>query len=167
MVEAPGGANPMGLSLTIAREMQVADRMSRDVVTIETERSCRWALQVMNAGDVGRLPVLEGGRLVGIVTELDIWRRAPRLATLHDTDAEEVMLGNVNVAGVMSCFPHTVSPASSLAEAVGVMFRHDVSTLPVVDEERLVGILTLRDVLQALGSACGVAADVEAEGEKE
>lgn len=153
----------MSAHRTFPGELLVADRMTRDVVTIDAERSCRWALQVMSAGEVGRLPVLEGERLVGIVTELDIWRRAPRLATPSDRDAEEVMLGNVNVGGVMSCFPRTVSPQASLAEAASVMFRHEVSTLPVTKGERLVGILTLRDVVQALGPFNGIV-PAESEG---
>jgi acetoin utilization protein AcuB len=127
--------------------------MSRDLVTIESEQNCRWALQVMSAADIGRLPVLAGDRLVGIVTEQDIRRRAPALGT---QEAEEVLLANVNVGGVMSCFPVTVAADASIAEATTMILAHDVSTLPVIEKGRLVGILTLRDLLRAFSEMFGI-----------
>lgn len=131
--------------------------MSRDLVTIESEQNCRWALRVMSAGDIGRLPVLEGERLVGIVTEQDIRRRAPALAT---QEAEEALLANVNVGGVMSCFPITVAPDASIAEATTMILEHDVSALPVIEKGRLVGILTLRDLLWAFSEVLGITVGV-------
>ena len=111
----------------------------------------------MSAGDIGRLPVLEGERLVGIVTEQDIRRRAPALAT---QEAEEALLANVNVGGVMSCFPITVAPDASIAEATTMILEHDVSALPVIEKGRLVGILTLRDLLWAFSEVLGITVGV-------
>lgn len=140
----------MSVHRTSVREMRVAECMTRDVVTIQSEQKCLWALQMMSAANIGRLPVLDGERLVGIVTELDIRRRAPRVAELATQEAEDALLGKANIGGVMSCFPVTVGPEASIADATAAMIAHDVSTLPVIEEGHLVGILTMRDLVRCL-----------------
>jgi acetoin utilization protein AcuB len=137
--------------------MRVAHRMARDVVSVESEQSCHWALQVMNAADVARLPVLDGNRLVGVVTELDIRRRAPHLAGLVSSSEEDaLLLASTHVGGVMRGSPLTIGPEASIADAASVMLARDVSTLCVTDQGRLVGMLTLRDVLRAVSEAVGI-----------
>jgi acetoin utilization protein AcuB len=145
----------MGPQHAPARQLRVADRMTRDVVSIESEQTCRWALRMMSAGEIARLPVLDGGRLVGVVTETDIRRRVSRMAERSVREAEENLLANVKVGGVMEYFPTTVTPETTIAEATALILAHDVSTLPVVEGGRLIGILTLRDLVETLSEILG------------
>lgn len=136
--------------------------MTRDVITISAGESCRWALLVMNAAGIGHLPVCEGDRLVGVVSERDIYRRAPKLvAAPSEGLRHEVLLAHVNIGGVMTYGPVTVAPSASLAEAVSLMLERGVGSLPVLSEGRLVGILTIRDILRGVFGTRSEAADCE------
>jgi CBS domain-containing protein len=113
----------------------VADRMSRDVLTTEPGTSLREATQRMVERSVGSIVVLEGDRLVGIVTERDVLR---------------VFAGGdpkARVADVMTRTPETVEPDESLAQAKLVMLHGGFRHLPVVEAGRVVGMLSIRDLL--------------------
>jgi CBS domain-containing protein len=136
-------------------DVSVAERMSTDLVTITTEESCQWALRVMNAANIDRLPVLDGDRVVGVVTDRDIYRLATGVLAAQVKE-QESFLTYVNVGGVMTYAPVTVDSTASLRDAVAVMLEHGVTSVPVVDRGELRGVLTTTDVLhfvlEALGS---------------
>jgi CBS domain-containing protein len=118
--------------------MKVADRMIRDPKTIAPDETIRRAAKLMDEFAVGALPVCDGGRLVGIVTDRDIAIRAVALGCPPDsTNVSEVMTKGVK------CLP----PDSDIVEAGEVMAAARVRRLPIVDgEQRLVGILSLDDL---------------------
>jgi CBS domain-containing protein len=115
----------------------VADRMSRDLLATEPGASLREAAQRMVDRRVGSILVLEGERLVGILTERDILRLFAR----GELEAR--------VQDVMTRNPETVEPDEPLAQARLVMLHGGFRHLPVVEAGRLVGMLSLRDLLAA------------------
>lgn len=140
------GPGRKSLNLSQAR---VRDYMTRAVVTIASSDSCAQALMLMESSRVKHLPVLEGQRLVGILTERDIRRRLPRVRAIGPTDGRK-LLSLVKVGGVMTYSPRTVDASMNLSEAAAIMVERRIGSLPVVQAGRLVGILTARDAIGLL-----------------
>ena len=119
----------------------VADVMTPGVEsTSSTEILCD-AARTMRDGDFGSMPVVDDGRLVGVLTDRDIVVRA--VAERRDPAA-------VRVGEVASREPVTVAPSDALDDAMELMARHKVRRLPVVDGGRLVGVVSQADI--ALGA---------------
>jgi CBS domain-containing protein len=95
----------------------------------------------MRDGDFGSMPVVDDGRLVGVLTDRDIVVRAV---------AERLDPATVRVGEVASREPVTVPPSEALDDAMELMARHKVRRLPVVDGGRLVGVVSQADI--ALGA---------------
>ncbi len=116
--------------------MLVRHRMTQHPVTVSPQDTLATAQQKMTAGHFRRLPVVHDGALVGILTDRDVRRHV---------GVEE----RTRVAAAMTETPLTVSPLTTVEEAVQLMLRHQVGGLPVVENGKVVGILTTSDVLQA------------------
>jgi CBS domain-containing protein len=121
----------------------VRDIMTTDVLTIGVDDDLRLALQMMLWGGFRHLPVVDRDKLVGIVTEHDITRA--RLSRGLGPDAR--------VGQVMTCEPITVAPGDLVRDVAARMADRSIASIPVVEEERLVGIVTTHDVLTHLGRA--------------
>jgi len=115
----------------------VRDVMTPTVQTVSPSQSLAEAAEVMKGEDVGSVPVVEEGRLAGILTDRDIVTRA--VAERRDPQA-------VKVDEVASRELVTVEPEQDLDEALALMARHQVRRLPVVEQGRLVGMLAQADV---------------------
>ena len=118
----------------------VRDVMTPTVQTVSPSQSLAEAAEVMKGEDVGSVPVVEEGRLAGILTDRDIVMRA--VAERRDPQA-------VKVDEVASRELVTVEPEQDLDEALALMARHQVRRLLVVEQGRLVGMLAQADVAQA------------------
>ena len=125
--------------------MQVKNQMSRKVVTIPPETSILRAMEVMRENSIRHLPVVEGEDLVGLVTEGDL-RQGSLLSLVDKVSIEDVMIKN----------PLTISPDASVEEAAKIIYRHKVGGLPVVKESKLVGIITIVDLLQSFIHLLGI-----------
>ncbi len=120
--------------------MRIADVMTRDVRVIQPDRTVREAARVMDEMNVGVLPVCDGRRLVGMVTDRDIVLRV----VAEGKDPQASTVGEVASKDLV-----TVDPQQDLDEALRLMAQHQVRRLPVVEEDgRLVGILAQADVAQ-------------------
>ena len=129
MLRQPG--RPMSLP--------VSALMTRQPVTVTPEESVATALARMEQGGFHHLPVVDQeGRLVGIVSRRDL--AEGRRASLEPADS-------IPVARCMSREPVTVTPDTQVAQAIQLMLAHRIGALPVLEEGRLVGILTERDIL--------------------
>jgi len=113
--------------------MQVATRMTRNPVTVQPSDSLALAAAKMEAGKFRRLPVMDEGKLVGILSQYD-------LKNYRDC------LGSILVRTVMTAHPITVSSSATLEHAISSLSKHKIGALPVVDEGRLVGIIAASDL---------------------
>lgn len=115
----------------------VRDVMTAGVRTVSGSQSLSDAAEVMRGEDVGSVPVVEEGRLAGIITDRDIVTRA----VAERRDPQTVKVDEVTSRELV-----TVEPDQDLDEALALMARHQVRRLPVVEEGRLVGMLAQADV---------------------
>jgi len=147
-------------------ELTVASVMSRDPLTIAPDASVTDAARLMVEERIGALPVIENGKLVGIVTEGDLIMQDVKLefpTYLHLLDgfimyppatarfeSELKKAVAADVRSVMTENPVTVRVDASLEEAATLLVEKDVSRLPVLDGDRLVGIISKSDVVRSL-----------------
>jgi CBS domain-containing protein len=118
----------------------IRETMTSNPCAIEADRSVAYAAKMMKQEDVGLAPIVENGRLVGMLTDRDIVVRV--VAEGKDPDS-------VNVRDVASSNIVTVDPRQDLDEALNLMARHRVRRLPVVEQDgRLVGVLAQADVAE-------------------
>ena len=133
----------------------VADVMTPDPVTVVPDDSLRVARDRMAEGNFRRLPVVQAGRLVGIISDRDLCRAVNSPFVLRERWYDDLILDQVKVWGVMTANPITVDAGAPLVVAARLMRDHKIGGLPVVaehpqGEERLVGIITETDLLQYL-----------------
>jgi acetoin utilization protein AcuB len=103
----------------------------------------------MQQRKIRHLPVLQDGCLVGIVSDRDIRLVLPSPATSLAVWELRHLLEKLAVGEIMTCFVMTTAPDCFMTEAVGRMLGYRVGALPVVEDRRVVGILTRTDVLRA------------------
>ena len=125
--------------------MKVKKRMTKKVVTISKEATITDVINLMKEHSIRHLPVVEEGELIGWVTESDI--RGAYLASLID----EVSLGDIMIKD-----PITISPEANLEEAAELLYRHGIGGLPVVDNNKLVGVITVADIMAAFIEVMGI-----------
>ena len=128
--------------------MMIADIMTRNPVTILSNRTLREALEAMEANEFHHLPVISPNRhLVGIITARDC-RLALKLPDVSPEYWRDHDIGHdVLVSSIMSVAPIVAAPETTIVEASWLMVTNYVSCLPVMLEETLIGIVTLTDVL--------------------
>jgi acetoin utilization protein AcuB len=127
--------------------MKVVDVMTRDPLTVGLTETIGQTDELLNTNRIRQLRVLQGKRLVGIVTDRDI-RSFLSGSLLESPEAREQVLASA-VREIMTTEPITVSPDDDLQEAVELMIEEKIGGIPVVDEaEGLVGIVTYVDVLR-------------------
>ena len=119
--------------------MKVSDLRPHELFTAQAEETLEVAADRMSWHQVGALPVLEGQRLVGIVTERDL-----TAALAEGADAEVTP-----VSDYMTSAPEVLRPDSELADAAHLMLELGIRHLPVVRSGQLIGVLSMRDVLDA------------------
>ncbi|MBK8899636.1 MAG: CBS domain-containing protein [Anaerolineaceae bacterium] len=127
----------------------VKDWMSREVITAVPSMGLLDADALMRENKIRRLPVVENGRLVGIVTFGDVRGARPSAATSLSTWEMNYLLANLKLGEIMTRQPQTVSPEATIGEAASLMLSHRISGLPVVDGSgQLVGIITESDIFR-------------------
>lgn len=129
-------------------EFTVSQWMTREVLTIEIFDSIGLARRVMAKHRINQLPVLDGGKLVGIVTDRDIRDAYPTSIVINRGKEIDEFADSYTVEEVMSYNLMTVSPETPLVTAVRLLHRHRIGSLPVVEAGKLVGIITRNDILE-------------------
>lgn len=127
--------------------MLVSEWMTRKVLTVEVFDSIGLARRLMVKNRVNQLPVLDDGKLVGIVTDRDIRDAYPTSMVIDRAREIDQFAETYTVEEVMSHNVLTVQPSTLLVTAVKLLRRHRIGSLPVVDKGRLVGIVTRSDIL--------------------
>jgi CBS domain-containing protein len=119
--------------------MKVSDLQHHELFTAQADESLDVAADRMNWHQVGALPVLEGQQLVGIITERDV-----TAAMAEDADAAATP-----VSDYMTPAPEVLQPDSELADATHLMLELGIRHLPIVRGGHLVGVVSIRDLLDA------------------
>ena len=129
--------------------MKVSDVMTRDVQTVRPDQTAREAASFMLSADAGSIPVTDGDRLIGMITDRDIAVRGVAKGYGPDTPVREIMTGDVICARA----------DDDIEEAASRMSEAQVRRLPVLDEqERLCGIVSLGDLSQQADEECATEA---------
>ncbi|AET64995.1 CBS domain-containing protein [Methanothrix harundinacea] len=152
--------------------MKIRDVMNSEPVAIQATEAVSDAVRLLRTNEISGMPVLEGDRLAGVVSESDLlrmlsveregglWLPSP-LEVLEvpirdlirweklQAGAEEA--GMTRVSEVMTKKVFTVSPEDSIERAASMMVRHRINRLPVLEEGKLVGIVTRGDIIAGLG----------------
>ncbi len=129
--------------------MLVRERMTAHPITVQEDTPVAEALSFMRQNRVRRLPVLDRpGRLVGIVSEKDLLYASPSPATSLSVYEITYLLSKLKVKEIMTREVITVCPDCPLEEAARIMVDHKIGGLPVVEDDRLVGIITETDLFK-------------------
>ena len=135
--------------------MRVAELMTKDVACVRKSEMCATAVRLMWDCDCGSVPVLDedGNQVVGIVTDRDICMA---------TWSKDLSPSAIRVSDAMSKELHCCSPGDGVALAENLMRARQIRRLPVLDDDRrLVGILSLADIVRAAGRSGGRTAGSE------
>lgn len=128
----------------------VRDRMTVDVITVGKTEPIRRAWSLIEEKGLRRFPVMDGDRLVGIVTDRDIRNATASSVVLTEKKYHDFLLDTVRVESIMTQDPRTVAPDTELKEAARVILNMQVGGLPVVEDGRLKGIITETDLIRTL-----------------
>lgn len=129
--------------------LQVRDVMSHDVHTVKRNDELAVADALMKQERVRHLPVLdEDGRVCAVVSQRDLFRGALLRALGYGGRAEELMLRQVAVKDTMSSQIQTTTPDMPVADAARLMIERRIGCLPVIENDRLVGIVTETDFVR-------------------
>jgi CBS domain-containing membrane protein len=125
----------------------VKDVMTLKVMTLRMDEQLSLANDVMSLGRIRHLPVLDQKRdkVVGIVSQRDLFRGALAQAVGYSQRAHRKVLDKLKIKDVMTTSVLTTTPETPLAEAARMLIEHKIGCLPVLDGERLAGILTEGD----------------------
>jgi len=128
---------------------QVRELMTGRLVTVALNTPVFEARQTMLRERIRHLLVTDGSRLVGVVTDRDIRLNLPSQATSLSVWEVNYLLARLTVDQVMTRTVITVGPDRHAREAAQIMLEHKIGCLPVLDGERLLGIITETDLLRA------------------
>lgn len=127
----------------------VHDWMTTHLVVVTPETSFAEAERIMRQRMIRRLPVVENGRLIGILTFGDVRKARPSEATSLTVWEIKEQLNKLKVKDVMTYHPITIAPESSVGEAAQLMLQHKIGGLVVVNHlNQLVGIITESDIFR-------------------
>jgi len=135
---------------TPVARMRVSDFMERDVVTLYVGERLDLAGDVMHLGRIRHMPVMDGARLVGILSQRDLFRAAASTVLHLSAQAERDWLAQVPVAEVMTTDVVTTGPDESIRHAAELMLIRRVGCLPVVEDGKLLGLISESDCLRVL-----------------
>ncbi len=135
--------------------MFVRKWMSTDVVTIDENATLSEAIHTLKRNNIRRLPVMSGEKLVGIVSDRDLKEASPSKVTSLDIWEVHYLMSKIKIKDIMKKDPITISPDDTIEKAAILMFDNKIGGLPVLDNEKLVGILTEQDVFNALINITG------------
>jgi acetoin utilization protein AcuB len=124
------------------KPMLVGKRMTMEPITVDPEDLLSRAAHKMQAGGFRRLPVVSGGKLVGIITDRDVRQYRGHLE-------------HKKIKAAMTESPLIVTPETTLEEAAVIMLEQQIGGLPVVEEGRLVGVIAASDILRAFLDVMG------------
>ena len=129
---------------------KVKDFMSKRVFSLEIGSSLLQARRIMLERGIKRLPITLGGKIVGMITEKDIAKALGLFRKISEGRHWDEKMKKIKVEHIMSKDIISITPNDTLGKAVKVMLRKRISGLPVIENDRLVGIITKTDLIKAI-----------------
>lgn len=137
--------------------MLVKDWMNSNVITLDVTDTMQHAINLSMENRVSMMPVMEDGKLVGIVTDRDLKRASPSDATLLDIQQILYHLSRLEVGAIMTRYPITVPFDFTVEEAAEILLKNKISGAPVVDQGGVIkGIITKNDLFRAMIALTGL-----------
>lgn len=135
--------------------MRVKDRMRRSLVSVTQSDTLDHALTTLKRFNIRHLPVVKGDHVVGIVSDRDVKKAAPSPFDYPTAEEFRAFTSAVSIKDIMTKAVITVAPLTPIEEAASLMSQKRIGALPVVQEGRLVGMLTETDVLGVITEMMG------------
>ena len=135
--------------------MRVKDRMRRSLVSVTQSDTLDHALTTLKRFNIRHLPVVKGDRVVGIVSDRDVKKAAPSPFDYPTAEEFRAFTSAVAIKEIMTKEVVTVAPLTPIEEAASLMSQKRIGALPVVQDGRLVGMLTETDVLDVITEMMG------------
>jgi acetoin utilization protein AcuB len=136
--------------------MRIRDVMTKNPITVDSETLVLDAQRMMKENNIRRLPVVDKGNLVGIVTQHDLLQASPSPATSLSIHELNYLLAKMKVKEVMKKNPFTLTPDTPFEEALRIGQDKKIGSFPVMDKGKLVGIITESDTVRFLTRALGL-----------
>lgn len=131
--------------------MLITLRMTKNPITASPEMTIHQASNIMKQHKIHRLPVLDANKkLIGIISEKDIAQATPSSATTLSVFEINALLDKLTVSKIMTKNPVTIQTDTSIEEAAHLMLDHDFSCLPIMEGDKLVGIVTKHDMFKMI-----------------
>ncbi|HXJ35533.1 MAG TPA: CBS domain-containing protein [Candidatus Eisenbacteria bacterium] len=137
--------------------LRVRDLMSRDVATLDVNDTLDLADDIMRLGRVRHFPILDAGKVAGVLSQRDLFRAASSSLLQLEYQTARHWLATVPVKAVMSTTIHAIGPDRPVRDAVDMLVEHKIGCLPVVENDTLVGLLSETDCLQYLSRLLALA----------
>lgn len=138
--------------------MLVKNWMSKPAITIDLEASMNDAIKLLKTHNIKMLPVMEKGKLVGIVTDRDLKRASASDATSLEIHELLYLISKIKINEIMTKKPITVPEDYTVEETAEILLKHNISGVPVIDQYRdVIGTITQNDIFRILISLTGVA----------
>lgn len=129
--------------------------MHQDAVTIDRETSLGQAKEIIDQHHFRHLPVVDGDKLVGIITQTDIDKALPSAVDSTVSTQDRIIATHTKISSFMTESPVTAHPMDPLESVALLMRRFKIGAVPVVEDEKLVGIITETDIFQAFTEFLG------------
>ncbi len=136
--------------------MRIRDVMTKNPITIDSETLVLDAQKIMKENNIRRLPIVDKGKLVGIITQHDLLEASPSPATSLSIHELNYLLAKMKVKEIMKKNPLTLTPDIPFEEALKIGQEKKIGSFPVVDKGKLVGIVTESDIVRFLTRALGL-----------
>ncbi len=137
--------------------MLVGDWMTKDVINIDVNDSMQDAARLIRKHKIKRLPVMENGKLVGIVTDRDLKRASASDVTTLEIHELLFLISEIKISDIMTKDPITIPLDYTIDEAAQILLEHKLSGAPVVDDEgQVAGVITQTDIFRVLVLFTGV-----------
>lgn len=131
--------------------MKIGEIMTKNVITLTPDQTVKDALNCFSTNQISGAPITKKGKLVGIVSESDLIKKAGDLATVLKKGIEESKEKlEIKLEKVMTKKVKTLSPDNTVWKSIKLMNKHNINRIPVVEGKKLVGIISRADLVSAL-----------------
>jgi len=126
----------------------VRDAMAQNPLTLDRNETLDLAESIMNLGRIRHMPVVDDGRVIGILSQRDLFRSALLTALGFGRKTTTALIKTIKIKEVMTEDVITIAPETTIKDAARIMIDKKIGCLPVVENEKLIGLLTETDILR-------------------